>query len=422
MRPYPLALFLLALWPLAAHAGDTLTVQQCRDLALQNSPLQQRKLYAEAISALQINSLHSNSLPRINVGAQATWQSDVFGLPFRLPGSDIPSIPKDQYRVSVDVAQRVWDGGSDRYLRQQRELERDLAAAQTDVEVFTLRETVTDLYFKILLLRESASILQSSKKDLETRLAQAEAAVKEGISLRTHADQIKIQILKTEQQIVGVVADRAGLMRVLGQWVGRPAADFDLKEPALQCSITSTGDQRPEYRLFELQQKSWQLQKDRLALQRQPRIEAFAQGGLGRPNPFNLFETGFQPFAMLGLRAAWTPVDWGNRKRDAQVYELQMKNVEAQRSAFAQRLSVSTQKEQWDLREKYSTQLAQDAAIISLQEDIVRRADAQVKNGVMTTADYLAQLNLLTQARLSQKTHALQWAQTQALLEAKLEN
>lgn len=424
MKPSSLALLLFALWPLAAHAGDTLTVQQCRDLALKTSPLQQKKLYAETISALQINSLRSRSLPQVNIGAQATWQSEVFGFPIQSPIFEIPVIPKDQYRLSADISQRIWDGGSDRYLRQQRELERDLATAQTDVEVFTLRETVTDLYFKILLLRESISILQSSKKDLETHLTQAEAAVKEGASLRTHADQIKIQILKTEQQIVGTEADRIGLMQVLGEWVGRPAADFEVKEPTLQLPTTiSTGEQRPEYRLFDLQQKSWQLQKDRLALQRQPRIEAFAQGGLGRPNPFNIFETNFQPFAMLGLRAAWTPIDWGNRKRDAQVYELQMKNVDAQRSTFAQRLAASTRKEQSDLQEnRYSTQLAQDAAIISLQEDIVRRADAQVKNGVMTTTDYLTQLNLLTQARLTQKTHVLQWAQTQSALEAKMGN
>jgi hypothetical protein len=31
-------------------------------------------------------------------------------------------------------------------------------------------------------------------------------------------------------------------------------------------------------------------------------------------------------------------------------------------------------------------------AIIVLQEDIVRRAEAQVKNGVMTVTDYLTQL------------------------------
>ena len=291
--------------PFIGRAGDTLTVQKCRDLALKNSPLQQKKLYAESINALQIRNLHSNSLPRIQVGGQATWQSDVFGLPFKFPGSDITEVPKDQYKLSVDVAQRIWDGGSDRILRQQRDLERDLAAAQVDVDVFSLREIVTDLYFKALLLQESEAVLAASKQDLQTRLKQAEAAVAEGAALRTSADQVKIQVLKTEQQIAATQADRLVLLAVLGKWIGKPNTDFSLAPSVTSGILPPTGGGfRPEHALFSLQQRSLQLGKDALTLRAQPRIEAFAQGGVGRPNPFNFFETGFQPFVLLGVRAA----------------------------------------------------------------------------------------------------------------------
>ena len=50
----------------------------------------------------------------------------------------------------------------------------------------------------------------------------------------------------------------------------------------------------------------------------------------------------------------------------------------------------------------------------------MRRADAQVKNGVMTATDYLTQLNILTQARLTQKTHELQLLQSKEILAAKI--
>ena len=405
--------------PFSGFAGDTLTVQQCRELAVQNSPLQQKKLYAESISALQIRNLQSNSLPRINVGAQATWQSDVFGFPGDNPLFQIPKVPKDQYKLSLDVAQRIWDGGTDGYLRRQRDLERDLAVAQVNVDVFQLREVVTDLYFKALLLQESEAILGFSKTDLETRLKQAESAIAEGVALRTTADQIKIQILKTEQQIAAAAADRVALTEILAKWIGRENTDFQLAAPAWSNAPLGL-ENRPEYKFFALQQSSFQLQKERLNLLLQPRIEAFAQGGLGRPNPFNFFETGFEPFVLVGLRASWTPFDWGNRKRDAQVFDLQMKNVEAQRLAFEQRLEANNIKDFWDLNVKYKEQLDKDDAIVRLQEDIVRRADAQVKNGVMTATDYLTQLNLLTQARLTQKTHELQAAQAREMLRAKM--
>ena len=172
-----LLFFLAVIAPFSGFAGDTLTVRQCRDLAVQQSPLQQKKLYAESISALQLRTVQSNSLPRIQLGAQASWQSDVFGLPFSLPGSDFPVIPKYQYRLSVDVAQRIWDGGSDQYLRRQHEVERTLAPAQPDVDIFQLRDVVPDLFFGALLLQESMEVLATAKSDLQNRLKPPDAAV-----------------------------------------------------------------------------------------------------------------------------------------------------------------------------------------------------------------------------------------------------
>ncbi len=418
--------FVLSLWPVCGYASDTLTVQQCRDLAVQHSPLQAKKLYAESISTLQISNLHSNDLPRIAFGAQATWQSDVFGLPIESPFFQIPTVPKDQYKVTADVNQRIWDGGSNRYLRQQRSLESELAAAQVDVEVFVLREVVTDLYFKALLLRESEAILRTSIADLQNRLKQAEASITEGVALRTSADQIKIQILKSKQQLDGVYMDEQTVRELLAKWVGRPVVPAPIATDSVSLTHyppnylnLNPNRSRPEYQLFTLQQRSFQLSKNTLALRNQPRIEAFAQGGVGRPNPFNFFETDFQPFVLLGIRAAWTPFDWGNRRRDAQVFDLQMKNVEAQQQAFEQRMDATTLKDAADIL-KWRDAVGRDDAIIRLQEDIIRRADAQVKNGVMTMTDYLTQLDLLTQARLLRATHALQAAQVWEMLVARI--
>lgn len=420
------SLLALLFLPIGSYANDTLTVQQCRELAVQNSPLQAKKLYAESISALQINILRSNDLPRIALGAQATWQSDVFGLPIESPFFQIPTVPKDQYKLSADVSQRIWDGGSNRYLRQQRTLESELAAAQVDVEAFALREVVTDLYFKALLLRESKAVLLASIADLQNRQKQTEAAVTEGVALRTSADQVKIQILKSKQQLDGVYMDEQTVRELLAKWVGRPVVPAPIATDSVSLTKyppnyinLNPNRSRPEYQLFTLQQRSFQLGRNTLALRNQPRIEAFAQGGIGRPNPFNFFETGFQPFVLLGLRASWTPFDWGNRRRDAQVFDLQMKNVEAQQQSFEQRMDATTLKDAADIL-KWRDAVGRDDVIIRLQEDIIRRADAQVKNGVMTMTDYLTQLDLLTQARLLRAIHAVQAAQAWEMLVARM--
>ncbi|MFN0216731.1 MAG: TolC family protein [Saprospiraceae bacterium] len=431
MKRIRLTTYAICFLPFLGLATDTLSVEQCRTLALKNSPIQQKKLYAESINALQIRNLQSNTLPRIQAGAQASWQSDVFGLPFSFPGSEFPVVPKDQYKLSIEVAQRIWDGGTDRILRQQREVERAVISAQVDVDAFSLREVVTDLYFKALLLQESEAVLLSSKKGLEARLRQAEAAVAGGTALRTSADQVKIQLLKTEQQIYSTQSDHLAILEVLAKWLGRDKADFLLIIPKLEhenksplgkpAGVGNSEKLRPEHTLFLLQQRGLQTGKDALGLRAQPRIEAFAQGGLGRPNPFNFFETGFEPFVLVGLRAAWSPIDWGNKRREAQVFDLQIKSIDLQRQFFDQKLEASTFKDLADAL-KWKALLTQDDAIIALQTDILERAEAQVRNGVMTMTDFLMQQNLLTQAQLTKKSHEVQAAQALEMFRAKTGN
>ncbi|MBK6929732.1 MAG: TolC family protein [Saprospirales bacterium] len=415
-----LFLFLCLFRVAPLFAADTLSIGQIRTLALQNSPLQQTKALAETTAALQLRNIRTNALPRIQASGQATWQSDVFALPIDNPLFAVPEIPKDQYKIGVEVSERLWDGGSDKYLRQQRVLEREQTVAQTDADVFQLRETVTDLFFKVLLLQESEAILTASRAYLQARLRQAEAAVSGGVSLRTHADLVRIQLLQTEQQISAVQADQEALKTVLAIWIGRQDTGFQLRAPGedFTSGAPAAGFDRPEYRLFDVQQRQVQLGQDRLRLRLQPRVELFAHGGLGRPNPFNFFETGFEPFGLIGVRAVWTPIDWGNAGRERQALALQAHAVDVRRQAFDQRLLAVTAKDRADSA-KARALLEQDEAIIALQEDIVRRAEAQVQNGIMTTTDYLAQLHLLTQARLARKTHAVQALQAREMLLAR---
>lgn len=171
--------------------------------------------------------------------------------------------------------------------------------------------------------------------------------------------------------------------------------------------------QRREYQLFDLQKRGLQISKTALAPRSQPRLEAFAQGGIGRPQSVQFFRD-----RVPALRAAWTPFDWGQRRRDVQVLELQIQNVAAQHRSFEQRLDATTVKDQADVV-KMRDAVIRDNAIIQLQADIVRRAEAQVKNGVMTMTDYLTQVDLLTQARLLRSTHLVQAAQAWEMLVAK---
>lgn len=415
-------IFLLLLFPLATHATDTLSVQQCRALAAQNHPLVAKNALAASMYDLQNDNIEANYLPRIAFSGQASWQTDVFKLPFDNPLFPIIDIPKDQYKISADVSQKIWDGGYDRHQRAQREIERDITMAQTAVDIYAVRETVTDLFFRILLLQESEQTLNLSLTELQRRLKQTEAQVKEGVVLRSAADQLRIQILKTRQQATGLQSDRQALLNILALWIGREDNDFVLKmpqpAPADVFFLPLSAIVRPEHQLFDLQKQNLQVSADGLDLLLRPRFDAFAQGGFGQPNPLNPFETGFEPYFMIGVRALWTPINWGKQSRDREILSLQSRNIDAQREAFDLRIEAALRKDQFEAQ-KMLQQSQLDQEIITLQEDILKRSDAQVQNGVMTTTDYLTQVDLLTHARLNGIFHQLQYEHARQLLLAK---
>lgn len=119
-------------------------------MALEQHPLQTRKAPAASTAALQLRNLESNLLPRIAFNAAGSRQSDVFRLPIDNPLFPIPEIPRDQYKVTVDVAERIWDGGSDRFMRRQIALDQAIADVQADVDIYQINQIITELYGGIL--------------------------------------------------------------------------------------------------------------------------------------------------------------------------------------------------------------------------------------------------------------------------------
>ena len=55
-----------------------------------------------------------------------------------------------------------------------------------------------------------------------------------------------------------------------------------------------------------------------------------------------------------------------------------------------------------------------DSEIIALREYVVKSADAQLKNGVITASEYLVELTNLFEAKTNQKLHEIQLALAKA--------
>ena len=99
---------LFLIFSIASYSQQKLTIEECYALAEKNYPLAKQINLLQQKSTYEIDALNKAKLPKIDLNAHATYQSDVIGLPTTLPG--VESLNKDQYRATLDVNQLLYNG------------------------------------------------------------------------------------------------------------------------------------------------------------------------------------------------------------------------------------------------------------------------------------------------------------------------
>ncbi len=415
MRNHPFMLLLsgllLGFSPLLAQ--QTVNLEMCSQWAREHSPLQGQASLLQSSRELQQAMIQTSSLPQFQLSGQASYQSDVFALPFQLPTAEIPEIPKFQYNVSLNIQQKLYDGGQATRASEKAGWEEKIRQHQTEVDLFQLKGLIHGLYFNILLLDKQKEILLAQQTLLEDRMKSVQAGVDNGVLLEGDADAFRIRILQLRQELSQAEQNRATIIGLLENWTGKndlSQAVFQQPEPAEPKPAYLLS--RPEQRLFSTQAARLQVDASYTNLSLKPMVSAFGRVGLGAPNPFNFFETGLSPFYMVGLSLKWQPFDWKNSQRQAQVLDVERQMIQIRQAQFEQK-TINEVQQETGKAETLSSLLAQDDEIVGLQQKIVKQADAQLTNGVITSADFLQESNKLTQIQLKRELRRLQVLEAQ---------
>lgn len=69
-----------------------------------------------SVYGLRKANIMINYLPKVNFNAEATWQSDVTKVNIPMPGISIPPPHNDNYKLTIDVSQLIWDGGATKWM------------------------------------------------------------------------------------------------------------------------------------------------------------------------------------------------------------------------------------------------------------------------------------------------------------------
>ena len=91
MKKMTLLMYFLSNWICSSTKSQPLSLEKCYQLAEQHYPAAKQKNLIVLTREYSIENARKGYLPQINMAGQATYQSDVTGIPVHFPGVDIPA-------------------------------------------------------------------------------------------------------------------------------------------------------------------------------------------------------------------------------------------------------------------------------------------------------------------------------------------
>ncbi|HMU71304.1 MAG TPA: TolC family protein, partial [Ferruginibacter sp.] len=356
-------------------------------------------------------NLNLKWLPQADLNAQATYQSDVTSVPIKLPNLSIDEPSKDQYKGTLDLVQPVFDGGVTGTQKKIQRATTNIESQKVEVDLYQLRSRVNTYFFTALLMDENIRIMELTKADLENNIRKVSAQAANGIATNSNVDVLKAELLKVSQRIIEYQANRKSAIEMLDVLTGSPIdAHTSFVKPAMLADKDETIS-RPELKLFDYQKQQFRLQSRLIQAKANPKVSLFGTGGYGRP-ALNMLKNEFQWYYLGGVKLSIPITGQFTRQREMKVMRMQEQIVEKQREAFLSN-NRQLQVQQKNELEKYGQLIGSDAEIVGLRTKIKENASVRLANGIITSSDYITELNAENQAMLAQKLHEVQWLQAQ---------
>lgn len=404
--------WLLLMLASVAMQAQQLTLDEAVAQARAAFPLLKQQQLFEQASVLKNKNINANWMPSVTVNAQATYQSDVTALPITLPGIDIPELNKDMYKATLDIQQMIYDGGLSSAQHNLEEFDLAIQQESLNVDLKKIEMMTSDVYFSILSLRKSREQMLLMQDELKQQIVLMESRVKNGVVLQSSLDLMLVEELSLKQKINDLNDLLLANYNMLATLLAVPVSEaVSLELPKTELVSENMKLETPELKLFELNQSKLSSSENMLKVRNTPMVVAFGQAGYGRPG-LNMFTTQFDTWYMVGLKASWSLWKGGINSREKQILQVQQEIVSSQRDAYVTQMEIS-RSAMWQKIQSLNGQLATDQQILDLRISILKSYASQLENGVITSTDYLNQLNNKTIAAITLEMHRIQLAKEQ---------
>lgn len=403
-----LIMYIMALMPVCIDAQTTLA--ECQEAALRNYPLIKKYELIHQSTDYTLDNISKGWLPQISAVAQATLQSDVTTLPesFRnvmsATGQSVEGLKKDQYRIGVDINQMLYDGGRIKKRKDVAFLQGAVQSTQNEVDMYTVRRRINELYFGILLIDSRIEINRELQQLLSSNEEKLASMLKNGIATESDVNSVKAEILGASQQMTELKAAKESMQRMLAAFCGMDNIGNLMMPDDVYIPETNN---RPELRLIDDNLKLVDAQEKLLKSQLIPNISIFAQGFYGYPG-YDMFsdimKRNWSLNGIIGARITWNISNLYTYKNDKEKLRLQREQAENNRDVFLFNNNMETISHREEIK-KYRSLIKEDEKMIGLRSSVRLSAESKLKHGIIDVNNLVQEINRENNAKIQKSIH-----------------
>lgn len=391
------------------------TIEECLAKAERNYPIIKKYRLLDETLDIDLGEINDSWLPRIGVSGQLTGQNVVPEFPKSLTGvldqmgQSMKGLGKVQYKIGVDVAQNIWDGGISKARREVARSQYEVSKSAIDVEMYAVRQRVESIFFAILLTEEQIEQNEITLNLLQKNIEQLQSKVRNGVAMQSDADMVEAQALTLKQSIKQAKSAAEGYQDALGLFIGESIKGMRLERPLAEMPL-SNENYRPELRLFDRQLQANETAQRLTDTSLMPKIGMFAQAYYGYPG-FDYFKSMMNrdlSFNILaGIKVSWNIDSFYSKGKNSRRTSVNALDINADRDVFLFNSNIQSTSQRETIKGLRNV-MKDDARIIELRGNVRRAAESQLANGIIDATALLTKISDENIAHLNARFHEIQ--------------
>lgn len=413
MKKFLILIIIPFLSSVMVQGQKILTLKECYDQAMSSNALASEKKGYSDISLLKDENLSRGWLPTLDASGSLIYNSSVVDLSGVLGSLPIPGIanaikplPKEQYKITLDINQVIYDGGAIKGARDLEQADLKVNEKQTESDLYKLRAQINGYFFNLLLIDRQRELLNNYLEILKKRISSIQSGVDNGVILRSDLDVLTSEKIKTEQQLAENDIRKKSFLKILSDLTGREIdGSALLLQPKLHDDLALELS-RPELQLLDLRKDQLAASLKVIESKRLPKAFGFATLGYGNPPGSNFFKDEFAPYYVLGASIKWNIFDWNKSKNEKKIVSYQENIIDNRKKDLTDNFTRLLEAKKSEIL-GLETLIESDSTLITLRKRITVSAESQYQNGTITASEYLNELNSERQALINFEIHKI---------------